>query len=87
MMICLMPALFDLAGVSSSGRLRLRTPLGISCIEIASRMGFGRAHNVFLDRFVSEGRWRSFAICFHHGTRLTVHADVRGQRMTWKPSF
>jgi hypothetical protein len=42
-----MHALFDLAGVSCSGRLRRRTPLGVSCLEIAGRMGFGRAHPCF----------------------------------------
>jgi hypothetical protein len=41
----------------------------------------------FSDHLFLEEAWRSSAICFLHGTCLTVHADVRGRIMTWKPSF
>ena len=36
--ICLTFVLFDLAGVSGSGRLRRRTPMGV-CLEIAGSDG------------------------------------------------
>ena len=38
---------FDLAGLSSSGRLRRRTPLGNQAWRLSDRVGFGRAQPCF----------------------------------------
>lgn len=46
-MICLMPIFIVLAGVSSFGRLRRRTPLGDSCLEIAGSDGIRSCATVF----------------------------------------
>jgi hypothetical protein len=61
MKICLMLALIDLAGVSSSERLHLRTLLGASCLEIAGSEGIRLAHPFY--RLVSEGALQIFVVC------------------------
>jgi hypothetical protein len=75
--ICLMSVFIDSVEVSSSGRLCQRTPLddmprdcwigwySVVCIRI------------FSNRLVSKVAWRSSVVCYHHGTRLTVHGEVR----------
>jgi hypothetical protein len=45
--ICQLSAPIDLARVSCFGRLHRQTPLSDLCLEIANRVGFGRAHLCF----------------------------------------
>jgi hypothetical protein len=56
MRICRMSVSMDLARVLCSGRLRRRTPLGASCLEIAGSYEIRSGALIFLsNRFVSEG--------------------------------
>jgi hypothetical protein len=77
MKICLLHVFSDLAGVSSSGRLRWQTPLSEYCLEIAGSGGIRSCAPMFFSgRLVSEGAWRSSVVCCLHVTRLTVYGDV-----------
>jgi hypothetical protein len=62
----------------------------VTCLEIAGSSGIrSRATMFFSDHLVSKGAWRRSVICCHHGARLTVHGEVRGEnwRVTWKTGF
>jgi hypothetical protein len=62
-----------LAGVSCSGKLCRRTPLGTLCPEIAGSDGIQSGAPVFLsDRLVSEGALQSSPGCYHHTTRFLI---------------
>jgi hypothetical protein len=64
MEICQMHVPSNLIGRSCSGRLRRRTPLGDSCLEIARSGGIQSCAPILLsDRLVSEGALRSSAGC------------------------
>jgi hypothetical protein len=62
-----------LAGVSCSGKLCRRTPLGVLCPDIAGSDGIQLNAPVFLsDHLVSEGVLQSSAGCYHHTTRFLI---------------
>jgi hypothetical protein len=68
-----MPASMDLAGVSCFGRLCLRTPLGVSCLEIAgSDRIWSEAPEFLSDHLVSEGVLQRSASCYHLEARFLV---------------
>jgi hypothetical protein len=73
MRICWIPVSMDMEGVSCSGRIRRRTLLGASCLEIDGSDGIRSGAPVFLsDRLVPKGSLWSSAGCYHYVRRFIV---------------
>jgi hypothetical protein len=73
MRICRMSVSIYLAGVSCFGRLRQRTLLSASCLEIAGSDEIRSGAPMFLSgRLVSKGVLRSSTGCYDHTTRFLV---------------
>jgi hypothetical protein len=79
MKICLMHVLIDLAGMSSSGRLRWRTPLGVSCLKMARSDEIRRVHSCFFRLFSFGGSVEKlYCLLPSCDTSLKFHGEVKG---------